>query len=78
MGDEAKAATRVPPGHPEGYLEAFAYIYKQAIADIRRAKSGAALQGGYPGVRDGLRGMRFLTAAVASAQAGAHWVTVER
>lgn len=78
MGEEAKAAARVPPGHPEGYLEAFAYIYKLAIADIRRAKSGATLQGGYPDVRDGLRGMRFLTAAVASAREGAQWVTVRR
>jgi len=76
MGEEAKAATRVPPGHPEGYLEAFANIYKFAIADMRRAARGEALQGGYPGVRDGLRGMRFLTRAVESAQKGASWVEV--
>jgi predicted dehydrogenase len=76
MGDEAKAATRVPPGHPEGYLEAFANIYRFAIADMRRAARGEALQGGYPGVRDGLRGMRFLTRAVESARKGAAWVEV--
>ena len=74
MGDEAKAATRVPPGHPEGYLEAFAYIYKLAIADVRRAKRGEPLVGGYPGVRDGLRGVRFVAKAVESGQKGAVWV----
>jgi predicted dehydrogenase len=74
MGPEAKAATRVPPGHPEGYLEAFAVIYKMAIADIRRAQSGLALQGGYPTVHDGLRGMRFVEKAVESAKKGAAWV----
>ncbi len=74
MGDEAKAATRVPPGHPEGYLEAFAYIYKLAIADVRRAKRGEPLVGGYPGVRDGLRGVRFVAKAVESGQKGAAWL----
>jgi predicted dehydrogenase len=76
MGEPAKAATRLPSGHPEGYLEAFANIYKFAIADMRRAARGEALQGGYPGVRDGLRGMRFLARAVESAQKGASWVEV--
>jgi predicted dehydrogenase len=74
LGDEAKAATRVPSGHPEGYLEAFGYIYKLAIADIRRAQAGEALQGGYPTAHDGLRGMRFLVKAVESAKHGAVWV----
>jgi predicted dehydrogenase len=74
MGDDAKAATRVPPGHPEGYLEAFAYVYKLAIADIRRAKRGEPLAGGYPGVRDGLRGVRFVAKAIESGQKGALWV----
>lgn len=74
MSDESKAATRVPPGHPEGYLEAFAVIYKMAIADIRRAKSGQRLAGGYPTVYDGVRGMRFIAKTVESSQKGAVWV----
>lgn len=40
MSDVAKAATRLPAGHPEGYLEAFASIYSAVIADVRRAQSG--------------------------------------
>lgn len=76
MSDEAKAVTRTPAGHPEGFFEAFANIYKMAIGDIRRAESGAKPQGGYPTVYDGLRGMRFITSAVESSQKGATWVHV--
>ena len=74
MSDESKALTHVPAGHPEGYLEAFANIYKLAIADIRRVESGEQAQGGYPTVYDGLRGMRFITKVVESSQKGAVWV----
>lgn len=74
MSDESKALTHVPAGHPEGYLEAFANIYKLAIADIRRVETGEQIQGGYPTVHDGLRGMRFITKVVESSQQGAVWV----
>ena len=74
MCDEAKWATRLPAGHPEGYLEAFANIYRLAIADIRRVESGEAPQGGYPTVHDGLRGMQFITSVVESSQKGGTWV----
>ncbi|HZO72781.1 MAG TPA: Gfo/Idh/MocA family oxidoreductase, partial [Ktedonobacteraceae bacterium] len=50
MSDEAKAATRLPPGHPEGFYEAFANVYTAAIADIRRVESGEPPLGGYPTV----------------------------
>ena len=74
MGDAAKAITRTPHGHPEGYLEAFATLYKLIIADVRRAKSGQPLQGGYPDAQDGLRGMKFVVRAVESSERGAAWV----
>ncbi len=74
MSDESKALSHVPAGHPEGYLEAFANIYKLAIADIRRVETGEQAQGGYPTVYDGLRGMRFITKVVESSQKGAVWV----
>ncbi|HYX51695.1 MAG TPA: Gfo/Idh/MocA family oxidoreductase, partial [Ktedonobacteraceae bacterium] len=74
MSDEAKAATRLPPGHPEGFLEAFANVYRLAIADIRHAESGEPLVGGYPTVYDGLRGMQFITKVVESSQKGAIWI----
>ncbi len=74
MSDESKAASRLPSGHPEGFLEAFANIYKMAINDIRRVESGEKAQGGYPTVYDGLRGMQFITKTVESSQKGAVWV----
>lgn len=74
MSDEAKAATRTPAGHPEGFFEAFANIYKMAITDIRRVESGERPLGGYPTVYDGLRGMLFITKAVESSQKGSVWV----
>jgi predicted dehydrogenase len=77
MSDEARAVTRTPAGHPEGFYEAFANIYRLAIADIRRVESGQEPQGGYPTVYDGLRGMLFVTGAVESSNNGAVWVDLK-
>lgn len=76
MGDDAKAFTRTPAGHPEGFLESFAGIYKPVIADIRRVQGGDSPLGGYPTVQDGLRGLNFVVKAVESAKKGAVWVTI--
>ena len=73
---ESKAATRLPAGHPEGYLEAFALLYREVIADLRRLARGEPARGGYPTVHDGLRGMRFIAAAVASSKQGGRWLEV--
>jgi predicted dehydrogenase len=72
----AQHSARLPGGHPEGYYEAFANIYRNAIADIRRVASGEKPQGGYPTVYDGLRGMLFITKAVESSRKGATWVNM--
>lgn len=74
----AQRVTRVPPGHPEGYLEGFATIYAEAARAIRAARAGekpdeAVL---YPTAQDGLAGMRFIAAAVASSQSNASWTKV--
>lgn len=76
MSDESKAATRLPAGHPEGFLEAFANLYKMIVADIRRVEEGNKPLGGYPTVYDGLRGMQFVTKAVESSRNGSIWVTL--
>jgi predicted dehydrogenase len=78
MSDESKAASRLPAGHPEGFFEAFANVYKGAIDDIRRVESGEQAQGGYPTVYDGLRGVQFIYKAVESSQKGAVWVDMPR
>jgi predicted dehydrogenase len=78
LSDDAKAVARTPPGHPEGYLESFASIYRLFIEDIRRLARGEPPQGGYPSARDGLRGLQFVEAAVDSARRGAQWVELPR
>lgn len=64
-------ATRIPAGHPEGYIEAFAEIYRNFCLDLR----GTTHQG-YPTVVDGLRGMQFIDAVVRSSNDGATWCTL--
>ncbi|HVN99930.1 MAG TPA: Gfo/Idh/MocA family oxidoreductase [Steroidobacteraceae bacterium] len=73
LSAEGQQAARLPAGHPEGYLEAFAVLYRAVIADLRRAANGQGAQGGYPTVHDGLRGMRFIAAAVESSAQGGRW-----
>lgn len=76
LSDAARSVTRTPSGHPEGYLEAFATIYREVIHDLRRAARGEKPVGQYPGVRDGLRGLRFVQAAVESSRLGTKWVSL--
>lgn len=78
LSPEAAAATRVPTGHPEGYLEAFATIYDGVVRAIRSCIDGKPLatsEYDFPTVYDGLRGMQFIHAAVESANAGSTWVS---
>ncbi|MBS0632175.1 MAG: Gfo/Idh/MocA family oxidoreductase [Verrucomicrobia bacterium] len=67
---------RVPPGHPEGYLEAFANIYREAFraisAEVSGSKPPADLD--FPTIDDGVDGMVFIATVVKSAQRGARWV----
>ena len=75
-GPEAARVSRIPPGHPEGYLEAFANIYAEAARAIRARRTGEAPPQGtvYPTLADGLAGMRFVGACVRSSQRNAAWV----
>ena len=77
-GPEAARVTRVPSGHPEGYLEGFANIYAEVARAIRAARTGAKPDPAvsYPTVEDGLRGMEFIEAAVKSSAKGSTWVKV--
>jgi len=77
LSPAAQAASRVPAGHPEGYVEAFANLYRAFIADVRRVQRAEAPLRDYPGVEDGLRGLRFVAAAVESSRRGAVWVRVQ-
>ena len=73
LGAAARAATRVPAGHPEGYLEAFANLYRDFLQDVRRVAGRQPPVRDYPGVHEGLRGLRFVAQAVASSRAGSSW-----
>jgi len=66
--DGPTAGTRIPPGHPEGYLEGFANIYAEA-ADAIEGKDAL-----YPTVHDGLDGVKFIEACVKSSARNAAWV----
>lgn len=72
----ASRVSRTPGGHPEGYLEGFANIYTEAAAAIRAHREGGSADPAvsYPGIDDGLFGVRFVAACVASSQQDAAWV----
>jgi predicted dehydrogenase len=72
----ARHNARVPPGHPEGYLEAFANIYRNFALTLQAEQAGQtptpeALD--YPGIEDGVRGMAFIESVIASGQSEQKW-----
>jgi hypothetical protein len=72
---------RVPFGHPEGYISAFANLYVNIAATIRSALDGVKpdpLALDFPTVDDGVRGMQFLEAVVQSNRLGAKWVKLPK
>ena len=71
LGELAAHWTRIPPGHPEGYLEGFANIYNDAAKLIR----GDALDVSLPGINDGMSGMAFIDACISSSASDGGWVT---
>ena len=76
--EASQRMTRIPPGHPEGFLEAFANIYGEAAAAIRAARTGAALPDGihFPTLTDGLEGVAFVDACVRSSRRNAAWISL--
>ena len=77
-GETAGRVSRVPPGHPEGYLEGFATIYSEAAAAIRAHEAGETVDASvvYPTVMDGLKSVTFVDACVRSSKQNAAWVTL--
>ncbi|TRW18380.1 Gfo/Idh/MocA family protein [Glacieibacterium frigidum] len=69
---EASALTRTPAGHPEGYIEAFANLYRGFAAALR---GDAAAW--YPGIDDGVRGMAFVATVVANARGTEKWTAID-
>lgn len=75
-GSDAARVTRIPPGHPEGYLEGFANIYAEAARAIlaRRAGTGPDPAVSFPGLAEGVEGVAFVDACVRSSARNAAWV----
>ena len=77
LSDAAAGATRIPTGHPEGYLEAFASIYDGVVEAVRHYIDGSPLKNedyNFPTVYDGVRGMQFIYKTVESCDNGSTWV----
>ena len=76
LSESAQAHTRVPAGHPEGYLEAFANIYRNFAKTLRARLEGRKpdpLYADFPSVDDGVRGMAFIESVVASSKSDEKW-----
>ena len=74
--DQGKKFTRIPFGHPEGYLEAFANIYLEAFraiaAEVEGKRQPKDLD--FPTIEDGVEGMAFIETVVKSSKRGAKWL----
>lgn len=76
LSDAAKNASRIPPGHPEAFLEAFANVYRGAAAAMRARKEGGSVPADaldFPTVYDGARGVHFIEKTVESSQSREKW-----
>ena len=77
----AARVSRIPPGHPEGYLEGFATLYAEIAQAIRAARAGGAKADkavNFPTLADGLEGVQFIEAVVRSSDRGGKWVRMAR
>ena len=81
MNDAGKAACRIPSGHPEGYFEAFANVYRSAYDDIAKRAAGEkhtfSVDTIYPNVADGIDGMYFIQQCVASSHDNGKWLPMK-
>jgi predicted dehydrogenase len=75
-GEAAARVTRIPPGHPEGYLEGFANVYSEVALAIKAARTGQKPPEGvhFPTIEDGVKGLAFVEATVKSSKANGAWV----
>ncbi len=79
LSEAARRATRLPSGHPEGFIEAFANIYLGVAADIRARLQGtvaSALEADYPRIEDGARGVRFIETVLESSRNQQKWTVL--
>jgi predicted dehydrogenase len=77
-GPAAARVTRIPSGHPEGYLEGFANIYTEVARAIEAKRAGKKVDKDvdFPGIEDGVKGMAFIEACVSSSAKNGKWTKV--
>ena len=76
----AARVSRIPSGHPEGYLEGFATLYAEIAQAIRAARPGgpkADKAAHFPSIVDGVKGVAFIEAVLASSAKGGRWVRLQ-
>jgi predicted dehydrogenase len=74
----AARATRIPAGHPEGFIEAFAQLYRDFAADVRRHQRGERMDRlSVPGLADGVRSLAFIDAVLRSHRSAGAWVSMQ-
>ncbi len=79
LGKTATGSSRLPPGHPEGFIEGFANIYKEAAKAIREVAVGKKVKAhDYPNVEDGVYGMAFIETTVKSTTSKQKWIKFPR
>jgi len=80
LSEPARRACRLPPGHPEAFIEAFANLYAGVAADLRARLAGGApasqQEADYPRIGDGVRGVRFIEKTVESAASAQKWTAM--
>lgn len=79
VSEAAQANSRTPAGHPEGYLEAFANIYRNFVMHLRAIDAGTTHNMDvydYPGIEDGVHGMSLVEAVIESTEKGNIWINV--
>lgn len=78
INDASQRVSRIPAGHPEGYLEGFSTIYTEAALAIQAHESGTPLGSEvvFPTIDDGVEGVAFVEACVRSSQENGNWVSL--
>ncbi|MFN0053952.1 MAG: Gfo/Idh/MocA family protein [Planctomycetales bacterium] len=80
LNDAGKAACRLPSGHPEGFFEGFANVYRSAFDDMAKRALGETFSQSdtiYPNVADGIDGMNFIEQSVASSRENGKWLSLK-
>ena len=79
LSEPARRACRLPAGHPEGFIEAFANVYLGVAADLRlragQGRAASAEEAEYPRIEAGVRGVRFIEKTIASSRSAAKWTS---